>query len=769
MNRVRAGLSSPFFWAFLPVVLFWPVIAGHHWVPNHDTLSSLFWYKTLLSHFSASGSFPLWLPELGWGQSVSLSVLVQQSPAHLLLMPLANWVPDVNAAVLFYVAMFLNETLFAVGTYLLCTRLYERKTTAVYITLVLSGTVVWTLQRWWNFQIFYHLPLALFLIHSGFADGKIARIFAGLSVAFLFSWVGNLIYTAPLQMFLCGVYLLFLWKRYGTPRLSRGEKTSTTMWALVLILSAVVPYLIISTSDPISFLSPSRAASGKLSYDTYLNYGTDSDLHSAIATFDAFDLGFDPNKQDADRGENDGNRATYAGAFFAIFLGLAALFSRSANALPILALSTLTFLLYLSSSSVVAPLLYFIPGFSYLRHLGLLMPLTRLFLILLSGFGFDLWLSAIEEGRDKRKIIFAMGLFAVFAVLFHHLFFFAAKRAGIPGIPLRYAIVAIALLGLFLATLRAHWGTSAKSLGLVICVLAFLDVFSYRSAFIHNSMTAVSDDMWKQLAVEKPEFARTREAILVNLPAFKPWFNLFRDWAGVRNTIAGPFLGQDLCYPTFRMDLSSPYTEVFAKPMMQQQPMSAARLSALGCAIDKIQVVSSMGLVATEKAVWESLGSNRAGVYLSQNEQSQYLSEATAQSVFSREQSPEPQVFPNYQVKAYRWNELSLSFPAVSSGRWLYYAEAWSPFWTAKVDGNDTAIARANLGFQAVWVPAGAKAVQFIYEDSFTQMLFIIIWCLSLGIFGLVVLSAIYLLSKVAFGTLRFESPFLRDLKMNRN
>jgi len=49
---------------------------------------------------------------------------------------------------------------------------------------------------------------------------------------------------------------------------------------------------------------------------------------------------------------------------------------------------------------------------------------------------------------------------------------------------------------------------------------------------------------------------------------------------------------------------------------------------------------------------------------------------------------------------------------------WLYYADAWHPFWHAQVNGLEVPILRANFGFKAIEVPHGVATVKFAYRSS---------------------------------------------------
>lgn len=56
---------------------------------------------------------------------------------------------------------------------------------------------------------------------------------------------------------------------------------------------------------------------------------------------------------------------------------------------------------------------------------------------------------------------------------------------------------------------------------------------------------------------------------------------------------------------------------------------------------------------------------------------------------------------------------------ADGAGRdWLYYADAWHPFWHAQVNGVEVPILRADFGFKAVEIPRGVTTVKFAYRSG---------------------------------------------------
>jgi hypothetical protein len=73
----------------------------------------------------------------------------------------------------------------------------------------------------------------------------------------------------------------------------------------------------------------------------------------------------------------------------------------------------------------------------------------------------------------------------------------------------------------------------------------------------------------------------------------------------------------------------------------------------------------------------------------------------------------------------YEPNRLAFSIDAPTAG-WLWVTDRWAPSWTATLDGDPIDIAKANLLFRAIRVPAGRHRVDFHYSPvGLTGLVFI--------------------------------------------
>jgi len=92
-------------------------------------------------------------------------------------------------------------------------------------------------------------------------------------------------------------------------------------------------------------------------------------------------------------------------------------------------------------------------------------------------------------------------------------------------------------------------------------------------------------------------------------------------------------------------------------------------------------------------------------------------------------------------VKDFSFNELKLNVNVRGeTGRpyLLYYADAYHPFWKAFVNGVESPVIRANIGYKATVIPSGRSEVVFRFGHPF----FIIsLFCLLLFCLGALIFS----------------------------
>ncbi len=71
------------------------------------------------------------------------------------------------------------------------------------------------------------------------------------------------------------------------------------------------------------------------------------------------------------------------------------------------------------------------------------------------------------------------------------------------------------------------------------------------------------------------------------------------------------------------------------------------------------------------------------------------------------------------QVQSFSANRMQLTV-SIKDGKpaWLLYRDGYHPHWRAWVDDQEVAVARANIGFKAIWLPPGVHQVRFHFDHG---------------------------------------------------
>jgi hypothetical protein len=78
-----------------------------------------------------------------------------------------------------------------------------------------------------------------------------------------------------------------------------------------------------------------------------------------------------------------------------------------------------------------------------------------------------------------------------------------------------------------------------------------------------------------------------------------------------------------------------------------------------------------------------------------------------------------------YEVKRFDANHLEVEVNLTDrDAAWLYYADAWHPYWHATVNGEKTEIARAHIGYKALPIKRGLNRVHFYFGHPAISVLY---------------------------------------------
>ena len=116
---------------------------------------------------------------------------------------------SVNFLFLFHLSMWFEELFFLAGAVLLASLYYQERKAVFFTAVTLLGTVVWYPQIFWNFHVYYFIPMVLYCLHRGIKT-RLFTWFAGAVLFFLLSLFGNFVYCIVFSSFVVFLYLLCL-------------------------------------------------------------------------------------------------------------------------------------------------------------------------------------------------------------------------------------------------------------------------------------------------------------------------------------------------------------------------------------------------------------------------------------------------------------------------------------------------------------------------------------------------------------------------------
>src|SRR6185436_20159913 len=125
---------------------------------------------------------------------------LQGSLLQNVLMRTGSLLAHTDLLVVYHAGMFIDEMILLVGTWLLARRFFGSLTTVFFVSATVMGSCVWLDQPYWNFHLYYALPLVLEMGHRFFDTGW-WRWFLLASNLLALQTLGDVPYVVPLLLF----------------------------------------------------------------------------------------------------------------------------------------------------------------------------------------------------------------------------------------------------------------------------------------------------------------------------------------------------------------------------------------------------------------------------------------------------------------------------------------------------------------------------------------------------------------------------------------
>jgi hypothetical protein len=703
----------------------------------HDTGSYLEQQYVYFNEVAQHHAIPFWFPFTKQGYVTNYYWPVQVMVLAPVAYVIALIAKGLNYLYVFYAGIWFDEMIFLLGIVLLGSLYYKRWESLLFVGITAAASTVWYSQIFWGFHLFYAIPLTLFCWHR-FLEEKKAVYLAGAMLGFFTGFIGNCIYPNIFVLFVLLVYggCSFYWKENRSGWLDALKAWRWPQWAMLGGLCALMGLALYSIKfggEHVMYVREGRGAGGTVGLDVFLQYGGAINIAKYLAFFDRSDVRF-----------LTCDVSLYAG-FLMPFLALAGLvFSRERSRWPVVITAVVVMLF--SSGILVSQLFYYVfPGGNIFRHIGLTSPIARMFCILLAGFGADVLFRYLDEG--KRKVVVFWGVFAVMMVFLCRGFLVHGQqdpfRLLVPVERvvvdvLRYVLLAVGIVVGLGAWRRYKWAHVA--LTVLLLSVAALELSVYKYAKTVSTMPRVPPaaiGLFDPLAYP---FPMTRKLSTVEhgaesqrIQALWPLL-VNRRCAEVCDSVydtVESLLYTDTLQSVFRSDVILDTANDFISAGVRSAPQvqKDVYVRYAGVTADKVMVFSQLNHAPDIKAlegIFARPGFNPDSVWTTTDQVNRLGSSLNADVVRAVGDDVSASVGKSVPAKVvarkFSFNEVVFDVDIdglAGQPYFLYFADAYHPFWKAYVNDQEVPVLRANIAYKLIVIPSGHSQARFVFGHPF--------------------------------------------------
>lgn len=704
----------------------------------HDTFSYFQLQYVYYNEIVQNHSIPIWFPYHNMGGTGNIHFTSQTNLLFPLFSLLGLFVKSFNYLYLFYALLWFEELFFLLGVILLSSVYYKSLKTILFVSVTLLGTSIWYPQIWWNFHLFYYIPIVLYCLHKCLSTGLFRYLIFSI-LFFTLAVYSNFLYCAVFASFIIVVYvgllilsnfqLLAQIKAFCVRNLKL--KNIGILFALLLIVALSFSYIFYG-GDQIKYIHSDRNSSGKNSLETFLTYGGFTD--------------FGKYKEIVLRYGNAIDINLYAGFLLVPFALISLFYERKKISFVVGGVALVVF--FFSVGILVSHLFYYVYPFGKIfRHIGLTATVCKLFLIFYAGFGFEHFLRCLSKDRKPLFLIFSylIGLILIKPPVIHNKYFWEVSQ--LEKVYLLVVIYGVLFTAIIVLGLMYSTSIQKKFLVNVLLILVAIDLFSYKYSLIVTRMPRVSKRVIDLFAPYKYDFPvqRFRDTFMhVDKNERISAFYTAHFWGSQYDTVE-LFFYTDTVLSRYRTDFLLKAIYDFRYTAMSF-PNNTHRVyqKYAGDRYSKLGVFSTLHLVADETDMGKifAMKDSTGDMLFSTTQDVEGLKKHIPAKLIRYQNSHDftnqhDRIAANIEPVEFSSNAFKLKVnvqgPADGSC-FLYYADGYHPHWHADVNGKKTPVIRANIGFKAVLIPYGESEVTFQFGNAF--------YTLSIGC-TLVVLSMV--------------------------
>jgi hypothetical protein len=733
-----------------------------HRVPSgHDgfqyfTLQYFFLNNAIQAHEVAQ-----WIPYMNQGTVASLWYGIQASFLQAVLLQLPWLARSADLLSIYHIAMFVDELILLTGTWLLARRFFEVPT-VFFVSISVVASCVWLDQPYWNFRLYYAVPLVLELGHRFLDTGRWRWAFLTVNLLAL-QTIGNLPYLIPLTSFVVFLYFAFytvtnrtlVWQRLQS--LSWDWRAFAVLAGGALCFAAAYTCVTRGTEQLVGY-NWGRNLDGTTNLSFFMSFGGFTD----IGKWNDIVLRMSPAL----------DSTLYGGMLLGPFLlcGLAAVDRRRFHVVL-----TAGLLLLFTLSTPISRLVYYAwPGMWYFRHIGLVSSLVKVLFCFVAGVGFES-LFTPDPGR-RRSTVRAVGLVGgtVLAVGAWWAITTASSPAAIDryvsGItvvdvarPLfvfdrnelaerlrssaKWAAAGAVIAGLVALVLTSHRSTRRMRPAILWLVLVFVtvDLYQFKFAYLFDRSDSITIDQLSVMDSSPMPFSPRRvlnlhqaraegQSRLVGTIGFNRLLHQWFEGGGQHGALYwtnNAFWFVDEINTTLQADSwlapLNQFARMFRDGVGVDFPVernAAARLGGIGA--DKIRFFAHAYSIRSTADLAPLLTDDDYKGDLLFVSSPDIASRQTMAVPWRSQQSlsaDESRRLP-YRVERFDANNLIIKVSNTESTRlWMSYADVWHPWWHATVNGRPVPVYRASVAYKAVEIEPGENLVHFHFGSRLFSVL----------------------------------------------
>lgn len=707
---------------------------------GHDGFQYFYTKYYFMNSIVTDGSVPSWIPYLTHGTSGSWWYVIQGGIFDNIISEYARLIGAQNFLPFFYFLAFAERLVLIGGTWLLAGEFLCHRYSRFLVTAAIAGTSISSTQAWWNFHTFYALPLIFYFLKRWWDTFQWRHLIAAGLLGFL-QEQGQLQYFLPMTLLVIAAFAVAIVCTPTSPQSPRRkfqwERAGLIGLAVIAAIAVFELNWLHSVSQEIAMGTSSRLPDGSVPLKTFLNYAQNTDLRNWTEIFTGISPYLD--------------MTLFAGFGISILLlstGFILPLSSAQKKFGAIAL----FFLLICSASPLAVLLYYVwPAMKFFRHLSLVSPVAKVFIIFFSGITLDRLMDSAHRPSRTALMVSAVQMSLWLGLLALSLLepdSFSAFQDALtnPVLPLmtdpliatkqvRSVLFAIAIAATFwLATIqKPRRKSKSEVMWAVFSILAVADIYSYqymealsRTVVLQPMQAAVFDfqkfpfvsrrapagaDAWN-------ERRRAFDAHPVLIPGARYWSEDLLWFADAANSDRTTVIW-------------APAIEEFRK-VSTGDPAAATGWPSyskiIGLTTDKIRFYGRAIACASFTEIGESIRNpayEGKVLLISSPVSSQAPPEdCSAASVQKADESSRALELP-WNVQEFSSDRFKIEVTnTLPQSVWMSYADAWDPSWEAAVDSAPSPLFRAWIGYKAVQVPPGKHTVEFRHSDLSLSILY---------------------------------------------